>query len=176
MINLLPPQYKEELKQEENWRLVLLLGILILVFLISIILILFAIKFHIGGRVESEKTLVNLEEKYSQTSEIKELRQKIILANQNLSKLNSFYSFQVSPSEILEKVSKTIPSGIYLTAFSWQKNTSQISLAGFSPERKILFEFKENLEKEKEFTEIYFPPSSWINPVDINFYITFKIK
>ena len=175
MINLLPPQYKEELKQEENYRLILILGILILIFLISLILILFSTEIYIQGQVKSAKILVDLEEEHFQTSEIQLLREKIILANQNLTKLNSFYQTQISSTEILEKISETFPSGIYLTSLSFQKSTSQISLFGFSPTRETLFKFKENLEERKEFTEIYFPPSNWVKPTNINFQVTFEV-
>lgn len=175
MINLLPPQYKEEFKQEENWRLVLILGILILISLISLILILFSTEIYIQGQVKSAEILVDLEEEHFQAPEIQLLRGKITLANQNLAKLNSFYQTQINSTEILEEISETFPSGIYLTSFSFQKSTSQISLFGFSPTRETLFKFKENLEEREEFTEIYFPPSNWVKPINVNFQITFKV-
>lgn len=175
MINLLPLQEKKNLRMEENWRLVLILGFLFLIFLISLFLILFSVKSYLWGQVESRKILVDLEEKYFQSSEIQALREKITLANQNLSKLTPFYQKQKRGTEILEKISQTLPPGVYLTTLSWQKDTSQISLSGFSPTREILFEFKKKLE-EKEFREIYFPPQNWIEPTDIDFYVTFKVK
>lgn len=175
MINLLPPQYKIEFRQEENFRLILTLGILILFFLVSLILILISVKIYLWEQVETTKILVNLEEKYFQTPETKVLQEKIRLANQNLSKLNSFYQGRTDSTEILEKISETLPSGIYLTNFSWQKSTSQIAISGFCPNQKTLFEFKKNLEKQKEFSEVYFPLSNWIKSKDIDFDATFKV-
>ena len=176
MINLLPLRYKEQLKQEENRKLVLISGIIFLIFLISLILILFSIKLHIQGQLESVKVLADLEEKTMEKSEIQILKGKINLSNQNLSKLKSFYKKQVSSVDILEKIFNTVPAEIYLTAFSWQKNTSQVTISGFSPHREILFVFQQNLEQTEEFTEIIFPPQNWIKSTDIDFHVSFKIK
>lgn len=176
MINLLPPQYKSELKKEENWKLILILGILFLIFLISLISILLAIKFYLQGELELTKASLDLEEKSLKTSGIQDLREKIKLFNQNLSKLNNFYEKQTSAITILEKIFKTLPPEISLTSFSWQKNTSQVALSGFSPNREVLLRFQKNLQEVKEFTEIDFPAQNWIKPTDIEFYVTFKIK
>ena len=176
MINLLPPLYQQELRQEENRRLILILGMLFLIFLISVTLILFSVKLFIQGKLESVNVLLNLEEKTLQTSEIQSLRERINSINQNLSKLNAFYEKQISSISVLEKVFKTLPPEIYLSAFSWQKNTSQVAISGFSPNREVLFLFQNNLEESKEFSGIELPTQNWIKPVDIDFRVTFKIS
>ena len=176
MINLLPPSYKEEITKEENQRLVLILGTLFLIFLISLILILFSVKIYIQGQVELLESLVSLEEKKIQTAGTQDLREKITLTNQEISKLESFYKNQINLTEILEKIFQTMPAKIYLTGFSWQKKTYQVALSGFSPSREILFDFKNNLEGKKEFSEIYFPSANWIKPTDIDFQVSFKIE
>lgn len=175
MINLLPPSYRAELKQEENRKLILILGMLFLIFLISLTLILFSVKIYIQGQLESIKVLAGLEEKTLQTSEIQGLRDEINLTNKNLSKLNSFYKKQADSIGVLEKIFKTLPSEIHLTAFSWQKNNDQVTISGFSPSREVLFNFQKNLEGSKDFTEIKFPPQNWIKSADIDFYVTFKL-
>lgn len=176
MINLLSPKYKMEIRQEENRKLVLILSSLFLIFLIALFLILFSVKIYIQGQLESLKVLVKLEEKTLQIPETQELKGKISISNQNISKLNSFYKTRFCLIELFEKIYQTLPSGIYLTAFSWQKGTSQIGLSGFVPTRDILFEFKKNLEKQEEFGEINFPPQNWIEPTNINFIVTFQLK
>ncbi len=174
MINLLPPQQKEELLEEEKYSLVLTLGILFLIFLISLILILFSIKIFISGEIEVQKILLSAEEKRFKESQIQNLEEKINASNQTLSKLNLFYQNQLNLTETLEKISGTLPPGTYLTTLNL--NLAQISLSGFSPTREILLEFKENLDKEGTFGEIYFPPSNWVKPIDIDFSVNFKIK
>jgi len=178
MINLLPPKEKETLIQEENWKLVSILGIVIISALFSLLLILFSIEIKIASQAESQKILLIQEQKKIETTEMKELQEKISLANRTFSNLNSFYQGQIYFTEILERISKTLPPKTYLTNLSitpLNEKELDIRLSGFSPTWEILLEFKENLEKETTIKEIYFPPSIWIKPTDINFNITFKI-
>jgi Tfp pilus assembly protein PilN len=184
MINLLPPENKKEIIQEENWKQVMILGTLVLVFLVCLTLILFSIKTFISGEVEAEKILFKQKEKELQTSQMQTLQHNLTAFNQTLFQLESFYQNQFNSSEILEKISATIPSGVYLTDLSINNNYQQkekiwkktCNLAGFSSTREKLLEFKQNLEKEGNFEEIYFPPNSWMKANDINFTINFKLK
>jgi Tfp pilus assembly protein PilN len=173
MINLLPPQYKEEFKQEESWKLILILEILVLIFLICLTLILFSVKIFISGQLEAQKILLLQEEKKFEESQIQNLEEKITISNQVLSKLDSFYQSQTNLTEILEKISEALPIKTYLTTLNF--NLAQISLSGFSPTREILLEFKKNLEQEELFEEIYFPPSNWVKSTDVDFSVNFKI-
>lgn len=172
MINLLPPQYKAELKEEENWKLTVILSILFLIFLICLALILFSIKISISGRLEVQKILLLQEEKNFEESQIQNLEENITISNQTLLELYSFYQSQNNLTKTLEKISETIPSGAYLTTLNL--NLDKISLSGYSPTREILLEFKKNLEEEELFEEIYFPPSNWVKPSDIDFSVNFK--
>ena len=172
MINLLPPQEKQELLQEEKYRLVLILCCLVLIFLISLSLILLSLKIHISGQSDSQRILVRATEKQFQSSQMQKLETEINLINKNLAKLDSFYQNQVSFAGVLEKISEIIPEGMYLTSLALNKK--EVSLGGFSPSREILFEFKKRLEQESAFEEVYFPPASWVTPKD--FTATFKLK
>ena len=171
MINLLPPKEKESLIQEENWKLVLILGTLFLSFLICLVLILFSIQIYISGKIQSQKVIIEIEEKEFRDPESQNFRGKIVLINQDLSKLNSFYQSQTNLTEILEKISGIFPEEMYLTSISYQKETFQISLSGFAPNREVLVGFKKNLEKE--FPDPHFSPQSWFKPTD--FQVNFKI-
>jgi len=173
MINLLPPQQKRELLAEEKFKLILILVILLLLFLFSLSLILLSIKIYISGQAESQEILVSLGEK--ELPKFKSLKERLDLTNQNLSKIDSFYENQFSLSEFLERMSEITPEGIYLKSFSYEENTSQITLSGFSPTVEALVNFKENLEKQENFKEICFSPSAWIKLADIDFDVTFKI-
>lgn len=173
MINLLPPQQKQELLGEERFKLILILEILFLVFLILLSLILLSIKIYISGQSDFQKILANLGEK--ELSQSKALKEKLNSINQDLSKIDSFYERQFNLTEFLERISKIIPEEIYLKSFSYQKDTSQITISGFSPTVEVLVDFKESLEKQEDFKEIHFPSDVWIKLVDIDFDLTFKI-
>ncbi|MBZ9578291.1 PilN domain-containing protein [Patescibacteria group bacterium] len=171
MINLLPPKERENLIQEENWKLVLILGILFLSLLMCLILILLSIQIYNSGKIQSQKVIIEIGEKEFEDPETQNFRKKIILINQNFSKLNSFYQSQTNLIEILEKISGTFPEEIYLTSLSYQKENLQISLSGYAPNREVLVGFKKNLEKE--FPDAHFSPQSWFEPTD--FQVNFKI-
>jgi Na+-transporting methylmalonyl-CoA/oxaloacetate decarboxylase gamma subunit len=175
MINLLPIEEKKILKTEEKWRMVLILGVLVLSFLFCLILILSSIKIYIAGKVEAQKFLVEAERKEYEKSEA--LKEDIALVNQNLQKLNSFYQ-QSHLSDTLEKISSTLSYGIYLNDFSYQKQSLEkednfdIVLSGFAPNLETLFEFRKSLEKN--FSTEVDVGESVIKPQEFRF--VFKIK
>jgi len=180
MLNLLPQKEKEELIQEESFKLVLVLGILILIFLICLSLILFSIGISIGGQLAIEKAL--LSQKETEISHLRDLEKEIKNLNLTFSKLDSFYQKNPNFVKILEITSKTLLPGTYLTSFNFnplakdKKYLGEVILNGYSPTREILLEFKKNLEQEELFQEVYFPPANWVEPTDINFTVNFKIK
>jgi len=150
MINLLPIEEKKILKTEEKWRMVLILGILVLSFLFCLILILSSIKIYIAGKVEAQKFLVETERKEFEKSEA--LKENILAANKNFQRLNSFYQEPIYLSDVLKKITDILSSGMYLTDFSYQKQSSEqeeifnIVLSGFAPDRTTLFNFTKDIE------------------------------
>jgi len=182
MINLLPQQQKDELKQEESFKLVLILGIVVLAFLISLFLILFSIKVSIEGQIAAQR--VFLEQKKTENVQFQNLTERIKSLNLALSKLNTFYQEELNLVKISNTITDALPSGVYLTAlnfnrsagFEKEKYSGKIFLAGYSPTRQALIDFKKNLEKEERFEEVYFPPENWVEPVDVDFTANFKIK
>ena len=182
MLNLLPQKEKEELIQEESFKLVLVLGILILIFLICLSLILFSIGISIGGQLAIEKAL--LSQKETEISHLQELGKEIKNLNLTFSKLDSFYQKNPNFVKILEITSKTLLPGTYLTSFNFnplakteaEKYLGEVILNGYSPTREILLEFKKNLEQEELFQEVYFPSTNWVEPTDINFTVNFKLR
>jgi len=181
MINLLPSQNKKELLQEENWKIIMILGIDILVILVCFSLILYSINIFISGEINFQKIIYEQREKEFEIPQMQTLQQGLITFNKTLSQLDSFYQSRFKATEILEEISEIIPSGIYLTNLSINPKTVkekeiEYTLAGFSPTRENLLLFKENLEKKETFEEVYFSPANWLKPIDINFTVNFKIK
>lgn len=180
MINLLPPIEKENLLLEKKKRIVIILWILVLFFLVCLILILFSIKTYIQSQVESQKTLLIEAQKEFEQSEVQELRAKINSTNSTLTKLNSFYQEKIYLPQILERISATLPQEMHLTGLSVvflsdKKDGIKVSLSGFAPTVEHLVEFKNNLDGEASFKETSFPPENWVNPKDIDFFVTFKV-
>jgi len=188
MINLLPPEEKEKLYLEKKKRLVIILWLLVLFFLLCLILVLFSIKVFLQVQIQSQKTLLEEVGIGFKQSETRDFQKKINRINLRLEKLTSFYQQKIYFSDILEKISNTLPQGVYLTNLSItratmgeQKKTEKeggikISLSGFAPTVESLYEFRKNLEKENDFQNIYFPPANWVKLTDINFSISFAIE
>ena len=95
---------------------------------------------------------------------------------------NSFYENNLNLSQILEKIEKTIPGGIYLKQFSLgstvreKEKRVQFTLSGYAPNRDRLLEFRENLKNEEGISEVNFSPTSWIEPTEINFTVIFQLS
>jgi len=172
MINLLPPKEKNILLKEKNFRLVLVLEIILLVFLICLILVLLQVKIYISGRAEYQKALLQAE---TEASAIQELRKKINLANQSILAMKDFYQQSPDLTGILEKISGKILPGMYLTSISYNQSTSRVSLFGFSPTRALLVgQFKERLEED--FADIHLPEENLLKKYDVDFVVNFKIN
>jgi hypothetical protein len=187
MINLLSPQEKLFLEQEERSRLLSTLLIIFLLSLISFVLIMLSIKFYISGELEAQKII--LSERQIERSYLESVAENIEYQNDYLSQIKSFYKNDSIFSGIISEVSQSLPSEIYLTKLNIssviekasKKNTSDekyllVSLAGFSPTRDIVLEVKDNLEKHDNFKEIYFPTSNWIKPDNVEFSVDFKVE
>lgn len=173
MINLLPPLEKKEISGMEILKLTLVLGLLAILFLLDISLILFSIKIYISGQADSQRLLVDLEKK--ELSRNQELQGTLNSVNQEVSKLASFYNKQFNTIEFLERLSKLTPDGVYLSSFSYQKSDSHVSLLGYASTVADLVGFKDNLGQQKDFKDIRFPNSVWVETSNINFDATFKI-
>lgn len=173
MINLLPLIEKEKLLLEKNRRIIIILWLLLLFFLTCSVLILFSIRTYIQAQVKSQEYLLIETKKEQNQSEIENLKEEINSINSSLTKLNSFYQNEIYLSDILEKISKTLPKELYLTNLSLI--FPSVSLSGFAPSTETLFEFKENLGKESSFKEVSFPPTNWVDLTDIDFSVTFII-
>ena len=176
MINLLPSHQKEELREKESLKVVLILGIVILTFLLSLTLILFSIRTVLFGQRESQKILFEQKEKEWHSLPIRDLEKEIQDYNLRLAQLETFYAKELNLTEVLEKIYDALPEGAYLNVFNFDLSQFQVFLSGFSPTREALLEFKKGLEGQKEFSEIHFPPANWIKPTDIDFSVNFKLK
>ncbi len=177
MINLLSPKEKIVLIQEENQKLILILGIILFLALFCFALILLSIKIYISGELEAQK--IFLEQKKLDSSSTQEIEQEIKDQDLSFSDLKTFYEKDFRKSEILERLSQKLPSSTYLTNFSLltkKESELSVSLSGFSPDRDILLEFKKNLESEDMFQEVDFPPPNWVKPNDIEFSASFKVQ
>jgi len=176
MINLLPLDIKQSIIKAKKLQRVLILIFLVLISGFCFGGALFLIKIDIQSKLLSEENILENKTQELGASEIKDLENEINAFNNALSKIDSFRESGGYVSDILDKIFKSLPANIYLVNLSYDKSAKEISVAGFSPDRDILSEFKTNLEGQEAFEEIYFPSSNWAKSVDIDFFVRFKVK
>ena len=145
-------------------------------FLLFVSLVLVPIKIDLDGKLLFQETILIQKEKQFKASEIENLEKEVASLNKVLLELNSVYKDKLYFTSVLKTISEQIPEGLYLTNLSYKRDTASIDISGFSPDRNTLTKFKENLEREPNFAEVFFPPSNWVEPLNINFLASFKIK
>ncbi len=176
MINLLPPNSKHRLKGEERVRLVAIFSTLSALSLISLSLLLLAIRFYLAGQTQAQKELLDIQKQELSTRQA--LIGEIKNINENARNIHEFYDQQLKASDVLERISRALPANVYLTSFSYVKQTGQkaagkISLGGFAPTRTDLVLFKDNLQQDPFFSRIVLP----LGPaLDITFSLSAEVK
>lgn len=176
MINLLPPQEKEDLLQMKRQKITIILGFMFFTFLICLSLVLFTLNIRLGSKISSENIFYGASKKELETDAAVNLQKELEYYNKNLSAVETFYKNSVSLSDILQRFAGILPGGVYLMSLSYSKDSSQFQLTGFAPTGEDLQAFKKSLEGQDDFYDISFPPSNWVKLADIIFKASFKVK
>ncbi|MDP3882576.1 MAG: hypothetical protein Q8Q48_00785 [Candidatus Staskawiczbacteria bacterium] len=179
MLNLLPPEEKIILKQEQNKRLLVVLAMEFLIFLTSILLVLLAVEFNILGEFVSQSFLLRQVQAEGQSSDSSRFEKEMMAYNKKLVVIDSFYKDRVFQGDALNTLLKVDrPSGLYFVKFSLQPqqpNRTKVIIAGVSDTRDNLLTFKNNVEAVKNIENINFSPESWISQKNVNFNLTLDI-
>ncbi|MFH1401472.1 MAG: PilN domain-containing protein [Parcubacteria group bacterium] len=181
MINLLPPEEKQNLSENKRLKIVLILGLIVFVFFISLALIFILINMSISGKMTAQKILLDQKEQEFETADTQDLKNKITQVNQNLLKLDSFYRQKPSFVDFLEKISNLLPGEIYLDSISInpvkkENNIFQVHLSGYAPSVEEVIELSENLKKDVKISQIYFPGETWLKKQNFSFSVTFQAQ
>jgi len=168
MINLLPISEKVKRAQEKQFKIILIIGILVIAGLIVVILSFLSIKFYLYNQIELQEVLIDIKSKGSEN--VKELEGKVTDINEILLGFNQFYNDQVALSVFLDSFSDLLISGITLETFSY--NHEQAVITGIASDLETAHEFREVLKKS--FKEVDFVLPDWLQQGEINFKVIFK--
>ena len=173
MINLLPPSHKEELRREEQFRLALILGMLLMAFFICLSLSLLSIRVYVSGEIRAQEILAEAQEKEGGESQVEQIH----ALNTDIAGVSSFLAGRVVLSDIAARISSALPEGAYITFLSYTPVSpkAKIVLTGFAPQTEDLLLLRTNLEQNSLFGNFHFPPSNWIRATNINFSFDFEI-
>ena len=179
MINLLPPKEKQELSLRANKNLTIVIGSVILISLLSLVLVLFSVKFYILSELTQHEYILYETEKAYQTPEFLALKEAIEKSNKNISTVQNFYKNQLSFANALKNISSILlPEGLYLTSIHTEPmqtaKSVKVTIAGVSNNRDSLINFQEALETNTKIKNLYLPAENWIKPANFNFFITFE--
>jgi len=179
MINLLPPEEKQNIFLLKKEKLTIIWGIIILVFLFCLGLILLSIRFRILAETNYQKNALEQAKKENQTRDFISLNNVIQKYNKELAQLDSFYKKEIYFHNTLSTIMNVpSPKGLYLMNFSLSRGKTgavQVNISGIADTRDNLLDFKKNIEENKEIKNIYFSPESWVSPKNVNFSLTFEI-
>lgn len=186
MINLLPRPYKDRLRAEENFCLLLILSTAFGVFLVFLALLLFALRAYLWDQIQGQEFLVGSlkEQSLTRSEELKNIQN----LNITLLAISGLYEKRLSPTTVLKGISSHLKEGMYVSSLSIaslqeidvqgekQVKPGKITVTGFATQRETLFEFRENLQKDPLFQNAYFPPSNWVKPTDIIFSFSAELQ
>ena len=185
MINLLPPSFKESIRQEENLRLLAILLVLLFLFLLSLSFLLVSLRIFLGGEIKIEKAKLVVQEET-----LDKHKEQEVIKSLNWDVLNTVrvYRRQVQLRAVFASLTDNLPNSMIVENFSYTPSSeaivkeetkiipAKLMLSGFAPTREILFSFKQNLEADSLFKTVTFPPSNWVNSQDIIFSVSLELE
>jgi len=187
MINLLPPKYRQKLREEERFRLVLLLGIILGIGLLALSVFFLVVQISLAKeRLSQESNLSLLEAKsVKEGSILAEIKNR----NSKLRNIDSFKQKRRSLKDVFDEVDFALPQDLYLLSFSYtpaseikkkggetERTLATIAVTGKAQTREELLLFKDALQANLFFAEVVFPPSNWVSPIDITFSFQAKLQ
>ncbi|MDP2641193.1 MAG: hypothetical protein Q8P39_01475 [Candidatus Yanofskybacteria bacterium] len=179
MINLLPPIYRQKLKEKRRFRLVFVLSVALGIGLISLSIFLMLIQVTLAGELISQETEISSFEERSakEDSTLAEIRNW----NSKLRNIEKFKEENQSVKKVLDSLASSLPPELYLFSFSYTpafetqkkeevlRSPATIAVTGKAQTREQLLLFKDTLQTNSFFADVVFPPSNWVSPTDITF-------
>ncbi len=184
MINLLPSAFKEEIRQEENLRLLVILLALLFLFLLSLSFLLGSLRIYLGGEIKTQEAELVIRREILEGHKEQEVIKSL---NRDVMNTVRLYRRQVQLGSVFKSLADNLPNSMILENFSYTPFSeavvkeevktipSKLTLSGFAPTRETLFSFKENLEADSLFQRVTFPPSNWVNSKDIIFSVSLEL-
>lgn len=164
---------------EERFRLVVILASVCAVFLICLGLMLLGLRTYLWGKIKNQEFLVaSLKERsFTRAHDLKEIE----TVNARLTQVWALYDRRLSQAPIMRALASHMKEGMYLNSLTIVPSgelvqeggkpvkRAKISVTGFAPLREDLFLFRQDMQKDPVFQNVYFPPSNWVKPSGIHF-------
>jgi len=167
MVNLLPQYWQKKLKDEEVFKTVSILGIVVVLAMISFILMLFLVKQYYSVNVAYLDAAVVEKEQELKIFKTEADEKKAVATDELVSRIGNFYAGQIKITDLFSRVSGATPAGVDLASFGYYLNN--IDIQGYATDRDALVSFKNKLESVPGFKKVIFPQDNWLKARDISF-------
>jgi len=174
-LNLLPPQEKAILAQEQNQRWIVYYGSAILVILLIFMGLLAAIWLGINIQLKSATEALDSIKTSFKGQNLQTQQTAIVALNNYLKQIENLQTNQKSYSHLLISLAELVPDGVRLDNFSVDE-AGAATLAGFAAKREQVMAFQDVLNKSGFFEKINNPLSNIVKETDITFTFTFDLK
>jgi hypothetical protein len=102
-----------------------------------------------------------------------ELSQRAQEASKIITTTKAIIEASKYPQDILNPIFAARPEGVVLSDYKIDMETGKVTLSGIAANREALLGFKENLEKNEDFSLIQIPVSSFEAEADLEFVVNF---
>ncbi len=174
-LNLLPPAEKKDLRISEFNRLIFSLAGWFLVILVIFSIFLAGAFLSLSILLKEQANLVAIRESEPQMQNLLKIEDKIKQTNQIIKQINSKQRQMVLWTPLLERLTKTVPAGLYLTNLSYQPSGNRIILNGWADQREDLLCFQRSLEENPFFAEVETPLANLVKEKNIDFSFTLHL-
>lgn len=170
-LNIISPEQKKEIKLNaiyDSIRAILVILLLILVFYSAAFIIIKKVMESYYEDTLYESSLTNKStEDYNSTSRV--INEKI---NEIAEIQKDYFKF----TDFINFISKNIDDSIQINKLMINRDTNQILISGFAPNRDSLLALKEMIESLDNFSEFNLPMKTLLEKENINFEINTKIE
>ena len=172
MINLLPEKQKKRVERERAYLLITFLMVYLIIFLFAFSGTLYGLSIFTAETLEEERAI--LKEKEDLYFEILEKDRLVEEVNEIAPRFDAFYREQISLTELVKKISASLPEEAHVTGFRLASRDGEdklITLEGYAGNWEDLLFIEDRLEES--FSDVSFSPGVWAQVSDINFTVTF---
>jgi hypothetical protein len=168
-INLLPPKWVRKYLNKKLKLQILSLLVISSVFIWGSLGVTGFLYYYLSG----QEKLLSADPAVSSVNIPPELSKRATEANRVITTSKSIVEVSKYPQDILNSIFAARPSEVGLKDYKIDMETGKVTLTGISANREALLQFKENLEKNEDFSLIQIPVSSFEAEVDLEFVVNF---
>lgn len=175
MLNLLPPEQKQELRLNLLDQIAIRAAVSVISMVLVLVLLLLTGSLFLNTNLDETKKELSFWQSRVEIKELENLEKEVKELNKNLVLLDGAYKEQIKFSSFLEKLAEDIPAGIRLNNIYVEKS-GRVNIGGHASTRDILLTLKSTLQNASYVSEFNFPLSNLTKTTDINFSLSFIYK